>query len=107
MNKPVFNLNVIRSCNLEKSVEFYRLLGVNFAQHCHENGIEHFASQIRKVTFEIYPQKTAANSTVKTRLGFEVANLEYLVSELQHRGYAYCYSASKVRMGFESGGCRS
>ncbi len=52
----VLNLVVIRSGNLEESVKFYQMLGLNFEKHQDGNGLAHFAGRIGKTTFEIYPQ---------------------------------------------------
>jgi lactoylglutathione lyase len=77
------SLVVIRSVNLEESVKFYQMLGLNFEKHQHENGLEHFASNIGQATFEIYPQTARMGATTGTRLGFQVLDVDSLVIRLQ------------------------
>jgi lactoylglutathione lyase len=79
------SLIVIRSVNLEESVKFYQMLGLSFNRHKHGNGLEHFASQVGQVTFEIYPQTDQTASTTGTRLGFQVFDLDWLVTRLQEK----------------------
>jgi lactoylglutathione lyase len=76
-------IDVIRSINLEESVKFYQMLGLNFEKHQHGNGLEHFASNIGQVTFEIYPQTAQTGTTTGTRLGFQVLDVDSLVIGLQ------------------------
>jgi lactoylglutathione lyase len=82
MTNIQINLVVIRSVDLERSVNFYQLLGLTFLKHRHGNGLEHFASTLGNVTFEIYPQTPKAGTTVGTRLGFQVMDLEALITTL-------------------------
>jgi predicted enzyme related to lactoylglutathione lyase len=77
------SLVVIRSVNLEESVKFYQMLGLNFEKHQHGNGLEHFASNIGQVTFEIYPQTARMGTTTGTRLGLQVPDVDSLVIRLQ------------------------
>ncbi len=78
---------VIRSGNLEESVKFYQMLGLNFEKHQHGNGLEHFASNIRETTFEIYPQTDQGGTTTGTRLGFQVLDVDSLVIRLQKENF--------------------
>ncbi len=76
------NLVVIRSANLEKSVKFYQMLGLSFDKHKHGNGLEHFASKTGQITFEIYPQIDKTEPTTGTRLGFQVSEVDSLITRL-------------------------
>jgi lactoylglutathione lyase len=76
------NLIVIRSVDLERSVNFYQRLGLIFVKHRHDTGLEHFASTLGGVTFEIYPQTPKAGTTIGTRLGFQVLDLDALMTTL-------------------------
>jgi lactoylglutathione lyase len=82
MTNIQFNLIVIRSVDLDRSVNFYQRLGLTFLKHRHGNGLEHFASTLGGVTFEIYPQTPKASTTIGTRLGFQVMNLDALMTTL-------------------------
>ncbi|TYQ24577.1 bleomycin resistance protein [Pseudanabaena sp. UWO311] len=86
MSKILLNLVVIRSNNIDKSAAFYQLLGMSFVKHQHGKGLEHFASEIGCITFEIYPLVTEAESISTIRLGFQVTSLEAAVSELKKYG---------------------
>jgi lactoylglutathione lyase len=76
------NLIVIRSVDLDRSVNFSQLLGLTFLKHRHGNGLEHFSSIVDGVTFEIYPETPKAERTVGTRLGFQVLDLNALMNIL-------------------------
>lgn len=82
MTNISLNLIVIRSVDLDRSVSFYQQLGLTFFKHRHGTGLEHFASTLNGVTFEIYPQTPKAGTTVGTRLGFQVMDLESLMTRL-------------------------
>jgi lactoylglutathione lyase len=77
------SLVVIRAVNLEESVKFYQMLGLNFEKHRHGNGLDHFASNLGQTTFEIYPQTDRMGTTIGTRLGFQVLDVDSLVIRLQ------------------------
>jgi predicted enzyme related to lactoylglutathione lyase len=81
-----FNLVVIRASNLERATAFYRLLGLDFVKHRHGNGLEHFACDLGRVVFEIYPRTSEADSTSATRLGFRVASVDAAIAELEKQG---------------------
>ncbi len=88
MTETQLNLIVIRSIDVEKSVEFYRLLGLNFIEHRHGSGLEHYASQLGQLTFEIYPHTAPVEASVMTRLGFQVLDLEATIIQLQQEDIA-------------------
>ena len=86
MSEMQLNLVVIRSVNIEKAAAFYQLLGLSFIKHKHGNGLEHFATEIGSVTFEIYPCTAGTTPTAETRLGFQVSSVDAIISELQKHG---------------------
>jgi lactoylglutathione lyase len=86
MCKVQLNLVVIRSSNIEQSVEFYQLLGLSFDKQQHGTGLEHFASEVGYATFEIYPCTAGTIPTMSTRLGFQVSSVDTVVCELQKCG---------------------
>lgn len=77
-------LLVIRSKNIEKSVQFYEKIGLEFDYHQHGNGPMHYSCKLGETVFELYPflkgQEVADRST---RLGFEVESLDALIEELR------------------------
>jgi len=82
----LLNLVVIRSADMERSLQFYKLLGLDFTQHRHGNGPEHYACELGIVVFEIYPRTDQAQDTASTRIGFQVNSLDSLVAKLQESG---------------------
>ncbi|MBL1175060.1 MAG: bleomycin resistance protein [Pantanalinema sp. GBBB05] len=86
MSEIRLNLVVIRSVNIEESASFYQRLGLSFVKHQHDNGLEHFASEMGCVTFEIYPCSTRTVPTTATRLGFQVPSVDTVVRELKQHG---------------------
>ncbi|MBW4621922.1 MAG: VOC family protein [Cyanosarcina radialis HA8281-LM2] len=85
-SKVQLNLVVIRSSNIEQTAAFYQLLGLSFIKHQHGKGLEHFASELGGVTFEIYPHTSGTTSTAATRLGFQVFSVDVVICELKKYG---------------------
>jgi predicted enzyme related to lactoylglutathione lyase len=79
----LINLIVIRVVDMERSFQFYKQLGLEFTQHRHGNGPEHYACEAGQVVFEIYPQLDEAQNTKAARIGFQVNDLDVLMSKLQ------------------------
>ncbi len=81
------NLVVIRAIDLERSVNFYQILGLSFVKHQHGKGLVHFASSLGQLTFEIYPQLTETKPTTDVRLGFQVVDVDAIVMKLQQENF--------------------
>jgi lactoylglutathione lyase len=96
------NLVVIRSVNLEKSVDFYQMLGLRFLKHRHGNGLEHFVSQLGLMTFEIYPQTAKIGTTTGTRLGFQVLDLDSIIIKLEKEDISIIAKPTKSEWGLRS-----
>ncbi len=47
---------VLRTNEVEKTLEFYQTLGLTFVQEQHGNGPVHYACESNGNVFEIYPQ---------------------------------------------------
>lgn len=73
------NLIVLRSLDPSRTVDFYRLLGIDFQQEQHGTGPIHWASEIDHLVLEIYPAKSPADVDATTRLGFEVSDVAALL----------------------------
>jgi lactoylglutathione lyase len=86
MSRVQLNLIVIRSGNIEQAVKFYQRLGLSFVKQQHGNSLEHFASAVGCLTFEIYPCTSDTVPTTTTRLGFQVSSVDAVVCELQKQG---------------------
>lgn len=79
------NLLVLKTHKLHELAAFYSLLGLKFEYHKHEQGIFHYATQLGETVFEIYPLSKKVNEAdTSTRLGFEVDNLDDLISVLKN-----------------------
>ena len=77
------NLIVLRVANIERSLQFYGWLGLDFTQHRHGSGPEHYACELGPLVFEMYPRVDEAQSTRATRIGFQVQQLDDLIVKLQ------------------------
>ena len=80
---PIANLLVLRSPDIDQAVKFYQQLGMLFQRHAHGKGPEHYASEICGFVFEIYPQRNDGDATIKTRIGFNVDDVDGVISLLR------------------------
>ena len=80
---PVANLLVIRSPDIDRAMTFYAQMGMLFDRHAHGSGPQHYASNICGFVFEIYPQRNADDVTTNTRLGFNVDDVDGVISLLR------------------------
>jgi catechol 2,3-dioxygenase-like lactoylglutathione lyase family enzyme len=83
---PRLNLVVIRSADIERTVAFYRRLGLGLIHHAHGSGPMHYAAEADGFVFEIYPTSAKSHPTIGTRLGFAVASVDELVVALKESG---------------------
>jgi len=81
------NLVVIRSIQPAASVEFFKILGLKFAEEQHGSGPVHFAAEVGDVVFEVYPAKDR-EAVADVRLGFRVADLSATLAALRAAGAA-------------------
>ena len=82
----ILNLVVIRVNDLERSVQFYRRLGLEFTKHRHGKGPEHYASEDGTAVFEIYPRLDKPSTADGLRLGFQVASVDQAMTALAELG---------------------
>jgi catechol 2,3-dioxygenase-like lactoylglutathione lyase family enzyme len=77
MSEISFNLVVLRSADMSRSVAFYNRLGMRLEQHRHGTGPEHFSAELAGGgVFEIYPATPNGPSTLGTRIGFRVPSVD-------------------------------
>ena len=77
------NLIVIRTADMPRLVNFYKILGLEFDYHKHDKGVFHYATKIGDTTFEIYPLlKNQTEADISTRLGFEIESFEEKIALL-------------------------
>ncbi len=86
MAEPALKLLVIRCGDTENTAQFYRQLGLTFTKHRHGSGPEHYSAELNGCVFEIYPRRKEADSTASIRLGFQVEDVDGLVSKLTMAG---------------------
>lgn len=84
MNNISLNLVVLRSADLPCSAAFYSKLGLQFKQHRHGTGPEHFAAELPGGgVFELYPLAPDGPSTFGTRIGFRVPSVDAAIAALK------------------------
>ena len=67
---------------MARAAAFYSRLGLQFSQHRHGSGPEHFAAELPGGgAFELYPVSDGA-STLGTRIGFRVPSVDETVAAL-------------------------
>jgi lactoylglutathione lyase len=82
VNNITLNLVVLRSSDIARSVAFYTQLGLQFTQHRHGSGPEHFAAELSGGVFELYPLSAECPPTLGTRIGFRVPSLDASIAAL-------------------------
>lgn len=85
---PHPNLTVIRCADIEASVEFFRVLGLEFEKHRHGAGPEHYAASNGNWTFELYPASTKFPASSSTRIGFAVESCDGVAERLRAAGFS-------------------
>ncbi len=88
LSAPRLNLLMLRVADLERAANFYRQLGLEFVKHSHGSGPEHYASETANFVFELYPASIEQPVANSTRLGFEVTDIEALVTRFAEAGHA-------------------
>lgn len=86
MSAISLNLIVLRTAQIEQALAFYAALGLHFAPHQHGTGALHYASTLGEVVMELYPQRTATDTTSAVRIGFAVSDLAALLARLDALG---------------------
>lgn len=77
---------VLRSPQLEKSVDFYRTLGLPLAKEQHDEGPVHFTCDLNRVHFSLYPTREGEDVRDDLVIGFEVEDLEEVVERARQWG---------------------
>ena len=82
MSNIALNLVVLRSPDLARAAAFYTRLGLQFSQHRHGSGPEHYAAEFPGGVFELYPLSSDGASTLGTRIGFRVPSVDAALAAL-------------------------
>lgn len=102
MTTPRLNLIVIRSLEPERTVAFYRRLGIEFQQEQHGQGPLHFAAEMAGLVFEVYPAQSFADVDSTTRLGFAVEDIDNAVNSLRSAGVTIIQEPQKSKWGIRA-----
>lgn len=79
-------LLVIHSNDMEKSVDFYRSLGLRFERHSHPPCGDHFASVDGSCVLEICQSRNGQKSLSPMTFGFNVSCVSHAVKEARALG---------------------
>lgn len=79
------SLLVIRASDIEKSLAFYRALGLSFIREQHGAGPIHYSCESGGFVFEIYPAR-AEDSHDSRMIGFKVESLDETLARLSELG---------------------
>ena len=81
----MLNLLVLRVQELERSMTFYRLLGLEFQSHQHGKGSLHYAAELGIITFELYPCTEKYPVSSSTRIGFHIEDMDKTIKVLEEK----------------------
>jgi lactoylglutathione lyase len=76
MTTSRLTLLMIRAADVERTVAFYRELGLTFERERHGSGPVHYAADCDGTVFEIYPIRPGDRVTSSMRLGFSVRDVD-------------------------------
>ena len=90
MSEVSLSLLVLRCTNLRSTLNFYRLLGLNFTEEQHGKGPLHYSAALGEAVLELYPAKNdpqqKGTSVERVRIGFTVKSLPETLQALQENG---------------------
>ncbi|MEO8612695.1 MAG: VOC family protein [Chloroflexota bacterium] len=91
MAEITLGLLVLRASDLEKSLAFYRAIGLTFTQEQHGSGPVHYSCAIGGTVMEIYPGEPGAAPERKsggaTMIGFSIQVLDETLKALSDLGF--------------------
>lgn len=87
MKKISLGLIVLRTANLHQSLDFYKILGLDFVEEKHGRGPVHYSANLGSSVLELYPGNASLSPHYKdsgtTMLGFQVTALDMVLAELE------------------------
>ena len=90
MGNATISLLVLRTAQMDKSLAFYRALGLIFVEEKHGSGPVHYSTQIGSIVMEIYPGEAAAPINSKgggaTMIGLRVDSVDSVLAGIQTLG---------------------
>lgn len=88
---PSISLIVLRTSTLERTLQFYRAMGLEFVQEQHGTGPVHYSTALDETTLEVYPAEAGQAPDRKaggaTMIGIKVESVDGVVSVLEKLGY--------------------
>ncbi len=96
------NLLVIRVSDLTAARNFYETLGIEFRMEKHGSGPEHFTYAKDGFVFEVYPRRSASDSTSAARIGFSVPSLGSILTKLAAIGAEVVAEARESEWGWRA-----
>lgn len=94
-------LLVLRTGEPGRLVDFYKLFGLTFDHHQHENGPFHYSTMMDQLVFEIYPLAKEQNQPDKNlRLGFAIDDFDKVISKLKNLNVQFLMQPEKTDFGF-------
>ncbi|QEM14087.1 VOC family protein [Mucilaginibacter rubeus] len=94
-------LLVIRTADMQKLVDFYKLLGFSFDYHQHGNSPYHYSTTIDGTVIEIYLlTKSQTEADKNLRLGFELDDFDGAIELLEKSGVPFASAPSETDFGF-------
>jgi len=94
-------LLVIRTPDMLRLADFYKLLGFNFAYHKHGNSPYHYSATVDGTVIEIYPlTKSQTEADKNLRLGFELDDFDGAIELLKENEVSFASEPSQADFGF-------
>jgi catechol 2,3-dioxygenase-like lactoylglutathione lyase family enzyme len=81
---PTLNLVVIKVNDLPTSLAFYGAIGLELIEEKHGSGPIHYSCAHCGAVFEIYPRDGAEIAPDSIRIGFQIANLDSVLADLEN-----------------------
>jgi lactoylglutathione lyase len=95
---PALSLLVIEAKDIEATLQFYNLLGLDFVSEKHGSGPLHYAATLGSLVFEIYPCRNG-HTPATMRVGFRILSLDTTLDLLRRRGARIISEPKDTRWG--------
>ena len=97
------SLLVIRTGDIARPADFYRLLGLEFEYHKHERSPYHYSATIGNTVLEIYPlARGQAEPDKELRLGFLLDNFDSVIGILREHQASFVSEPMHTAYGFSA-----
>src|SRR5579871_414248 len=95
---PALSLLVIEAKDMEATMQFYNLLGLDFVSEKHGTGPLHYAATLGSLVFEVYPCRNA-HTPATMRIGFRIPALDATLELLRRHGGRILSEPKNTRWG--------